>query len=123
MDEEKRKHEDGEGDDYSSAKRGKPAAAAGRNEEGAAPPGDEEVDEFFAILKRIHVAVKYFQERGAVAAPEKSVWTPAFRREDFEGVKGSEDEPKKKKKMDAPNAAAGLDLNSDLTSSDVSDSS
>ncbi|KAE9463952.1 hypothetical protein C3L33_04197, partial [Rhododendron williamsianum] len=36
--------------------------------EGQAMPTDEEVDEFFAILRRMQVAVKYFKKGGGNAA-------------------------------------------------------
>ncbi|KAI8528693.1 hypothetical protein RHMOL_Rhmol12G0167600 [Rhododendron molle] len=42
--------------------------------EGEAMPTDEEVDEFFAILRRMQVAVKYFKKGGGNAAAGRK-WT------------------------------------------------
>ncbi|KAL2509649.1 Endo/exonuclease/phosphatase domain-containing protein [Forsythia ovata] len=49
-------------------------------------PEDDEVDEFFAILRRIHVAVKYFEKRNRNGNRELTTptWSPSFEREDFE---------------------------------------
>ncbi|XP_057810628.1 uncharacterized protein LOC131025050 [Salvia miltiorrhiza] len=80
-------------------------------------PADEEVEEFFAILKRIQVAVKYFQDRRCAesemnaAAPPR--WSPTFEREDFDGVR-------KEGERSQGNRSVGLDLNSD-PGCDVSD--
>ncbi|KAL0408854.1 UNVERIFIED_CONTAM: hypothetical protein Sradi_1819800 [Sesamum radiatum] len=106
MEMEKRKRvEDGEA---AAGKRGK-----GRREDGAvdAVPGDEEVEEFFAILRRMQVALKYFENRNAGGQSRATPWRPAFEREDFAGVKNNPE----------GNRNAGLDLNSD-PASDVSDS-
>lgn len=105
---EKRKRED---DGGSNGRRGKPRRGGGGDEKVPAP-ADEEVEEFFAILKRIQVAVKYFEERdarrGADTAAAARRWRPTFEREDFDGVKTevgrSESEG---------NQGSGLDLNSD----------
>ncbi|KZV51823.1 hypothetical protein F511_11200 [Dorcoceras hygrometricum] len=74
-----------------------------------AEPADEEVDEFFSILRRIQVAVKYFKERasGELAA---TPWSPSFEQEDFAGV---EKEPVEIKNAGVEIKNAGLDLNSD----------
>ncbi|KAL1553566.1 hypothetical protein AAHA92_14225 [Salvia divinorum] len=93
----------------------------GHKRPAVAPPPDEEVEEFFAIVKRIRVALKYFQKRdgdsdgvrcvggGAAAKP---AWT--FEREDFDGVKTDPD-------GSHGHETSGLDLNSDPVS-DGSDS-
>ncbi|XP_051145328.1 protein NIM1-INTERACTING 2 [Andrographis paniculata] len=68
----------------------------GAVKEQTAVPGDEEVDEFFAILKRVRVAVDYFRERDggvrrseppstATATSTATPWSPAFEQGDFEG--------------------------------------
>ncbi|KAG6410339.1 hypothetical protein SASPL_128397 [Salvia splendens] len=79
----------------------------------AAPP-DEEVEEFFAIVKRIRVALKYFEKRDGVrgGAAAKTAWT--FEREDFDGVKTETEGCH-------GHETTGLDLNSDPVS-DGSDS-
>ncbi|KAK4423581.1 hypothetical protein Salat_1940900 [Sesamum alatum] len=105
MDVEKRKREDDGG-----ANVGKKAKAC-QDDDGVVPE-DEEVEEFFAIMKRIHVAVKYFRERKGSRDLTATPWSPSFERQDFEGVK----------KDQVENQNAGLDLNSDPGSA-VSDSS
>ncbi|XP_047944298.1 uncharacterized protein LOC125190918 [Salvia hispanica] len=82
----------------------------GHKRPAVAPPPDEEVEEFFAMVKRIRVALKYFKNRDGVrgGAAAKPAWT--FEREDFDGVK-----------TDPEGSHAGLDLNSDPVS-DGSDS-
>ncbi|XP_031101169.1 NRR repressor homolog 1-like [Ipomoea triloba] len=73
---------------------------------------EEEVEEFFAILRRIQVAVKYFGKvngesggGGRKATAEMAVrpWNPSFRREDFEEI------------AEAPETVVntGLDLNTE----------
>ncbi|KAL6505729.1 hypothetical protein OROHE_023108 [Orobanche hederae] len=79
-----------------------------------AAQADDEVDEFFAILKRMQVAVKYFQERdGGHRDLTVKSWSPLFEREDFEEVK------KKPDRSSGVNHNPGLDLNS-LADCDVS---
>ncbi|XVF03408.1 hypothetical protein REPUB_Repub04eG0258800 [Reevesia pubescens] len=49
---------------------------------------EEEVEEFFAILKRIHVAIKYFEKAnggGRSLTTTGNEWKPSFVLEDFEG--------------------------------------
>ncbi|KAL8531676.1 hypothetical protein ACS0TY_008318 [Phlomoides rotata] len=77
-----------------------------------APP-DEEVEEFFAILRRIQIALKYFQKRDSGRELTSAPWSPSFEREDFESV---ERRPEGKQ-------GTGLDLNSDpaFDDRDVSD--
>ncbi|KAL3501705.1 hypothetical protein ACH5RR_036154 [Cinchona calisaya] len=71
--------------------------------------GDREVEEFYAILRRIHVAVKYFEKgnggkkTNVVAAKP---WSPYFEREDFEVVNGD-------KNQETVVGNVGLDLNAD----------
>lgn len=105
MEMEKRKRED---DGETNGKNGKP-----RGDDGIPLPPDEEVEEFFAIVKRIRVALKYFQKRdgdgvkcvgGDMAA--KPTWSPSFEREDFDGVKTNPEGSRGHEKT-------GLDLNSD----------
>ncbi|KAH7840371.1 hypothetical protein Vadar_016084 [Vaccinium darrowii] len=79
-------------------------------------PGDDEVEEFFAILRRIRVAVEYFEKGGGkgggrlrelTAMGPSSRKTPPFRRREYEeeidGVKGLGEEV----------GDTGLDLNAD----------
>ncbi|GFP96599.1 hypothetical protein PHJA_001804000 [Phtheirospermum japonicum] len=74
---------------------------------------DEEVEEFFAILKRIRVAVKYFQERnGGHIDLTAAMWSPSFEPEDFEGVEKYPDSSGVKRN-------AGLDLNSEPDPDDL----
>ncbi|KAK4399939.1 hypothetical protein Sango_1100000 [Sesamum angolense] len=106
MEMEKRKRvDDGEA---AAGKRGK---RRWKDEDVGAVPGDEEVEEFFAILRRMQVALKYFENRNAGAQSRATPWRPAFEREDFAGVKNNQE----------GNRSAGLDLNAD-PASDVSDS-
>lgn len=79
MEMEKRKRED---DGESNGKFPK----AKREEEAAAVAGEEddkdEVDEFFAILKRMHVAIQYFQTRnGGRELTARSLWSQEFANE------------------------------------------
>lgn len=78
-------------------------------------PEDDEVEEFFAILRRIQVAVKYFEKRNGKIDREltPAAWSPSFKREDFEELK-----------KEKQNQNTGLDLNSDpAAEQNVSDSS
>lgn len=68
---------------------------------------DEEVEEFFAILRRIREAVKYFEKKddnGSGRVLTAKVWKPSFQVDDFDGSDG-EDE-------DGVKDGSGLDLNS-----------
>lgn len=69
---------------------------------------DEEVEEFFAIVRRIHVAAKHL---GRTASME---WRPSFQVEDFEEENESLTikDPKKEEKQTEAEADSGLDLNS-----------
>ncbi|XP_057765771.1 protein NEGATIVE REGULATOR OF RESISTANCE-like [Salvia miltiorrhiza] len=114
MEVEKRKrNDDGETN-------GKPREDTGAQKRATPPlPPDEEVEEFFAIVKRIRVALKYFQRRDGVRcvggeAAAKPTWSPSFEREDFDGVKPDPEGSRVHEKT-------GLDLNSHPVS-DASDS-
>ncbi|EYU29971.1 hypothetical protein ABFS82_05G032300 [Erythranthe guttata] len=74
--------------------------------EAVTPPEDEEVEEFFAILKRIHVAVKYFQKRNGGRDLTVTDWCPSFKTEDFDGAN------KVSEKIEGK-GDTGLDLNSE----------
>ncbi|XP_058192195.1 protein NIM1-INTERACTING 2-like [Rhododendron vialii] len=59
--------------------------------EGEAMPTDEEVDEFFAILRRMQVAVKYFKKGGRNAAAGRKWtgrWATELEAEVLAGVNG-----------------------------------
>lgn len=95
MEAEKRKRED---DGEAGGKRGNGGV---KTEE----PGDDEVEEFFAIMRRMHVAVRYFKERDRrklLAAPSDAS-SLSFRSEDFGAVE----------KQRERNLNNDLDLNSD----------
>ncbi|KAF7132482.1 hypothetical protein RHSIM_Rhsim09G0108600 [Rhododendron simsii] len=110
MDGEKRKRGDVDGE--VDGKRRRVSEDNGVKKE---EPGDDEVEEFFAILRRIRVAVEYFKKgngrggrRALTAAMESSSRRgPCFERRDFEeveGVKGPGEEEE---------GDTGLDLNAD----------
>ncbi|KAB2624296.1 protein NIM1-INTERACTING 2-like [Pyrus ussuriensis x Pyrus communis] len=71
---------------------------------------EEEVEEFFAILRRIHVAAKHL---GRAASME---WRPSFQVEDFKEDNESlmiKDQKKEEKQTEAEaKVDSGLDLNS-----------
>uniref|UniRef100_A0A6N2N401 Uncharacterized protein n=1 Tax=Salix viminalis TaxID=40686 RepID=A0A6N2N401_SALVM len=67
---------------------------------------EEEVEEFFAILRRIHVAVKYFEKS------EGKKWRPLLEREDFKELDGA-DLDTEKKEGNSFYENSGLDLNLD----------
>ncbi|KAG5522606.1 hypothetical protein RHGRI_034682 [Rhododendron griersonianum] len=59
--------------------------------EGQVMPTDEEVDEFFAILRRMQVAVKYFKKGGGNAAAGRKWtgrWATELEAEVLAGVNG-----------------------------------
>ncbi|KAI7979120.1 hypothetical protein ACSBR2_006164 [Camellia fascicularis] len=73
---------------------------------------DDDVEEFYAILQRIQVAVKYFQKgngeygRRELTANGSKSWSPSFEPADFKKVDG----------VKGPNGVeedTGLDLNAD----------
>ncbi|CAA2960107.1 NIM1-INTERACTING 2-like [Olea europaea subsp. europaea] len=76
-------------------------------------PEDDEVEEFFAILRRIHVAVKYFKKRNRHGDCESTMtaWSPSFQREDFEEVNVVKKEGSMEGTRDK--IAGTLDLNSE----------
>lgn len=63
-----------------------------REAEAEAMPTDEEVDEFFAILRRMQVAVKYFKKGGGNAAAGRKwtgrAWATELEAEVLAGVNG-----------------------------------
>ncbi|KAL2485142.1 Uncharacterized protein Adt_29898 [Abeliophyllum distichum] len=81
-------------------------------------PEDDEVDEFFAILRRIHVAVKYFEKRNRNGNRELTMptWSPSFEREDFEEVNAIKKEEEEESMDRNRDKIAGLDLNSEPAS-------
>ncbi|KAF5751928.1 hypothetical protein HS088_TW02G00947 [Tripterygium wilfordii] len=63
---------------------------------------EEEVEEFFAILRRIRVAVEYFdkgESKGGREMREKR-WRPCFRKDDFEVVAGGSNGDKRQRSFD-----------------------
>ncbi|KAJ0038235.1 hypothetical protein Pint_23279 [Pistacia integerrima] len=115
MNAEKRKRGDnGEQD-------GKSNRTKGNDVNGGLTVNDDEVDEFFAILKRIQVAVKYFEKSngGRRKLTEKG-WRPRFEAEDFDGDNGvnnnDNDENNGGKTEEAAEESSGFDLNSDPAS-------
>lgn len=109
MELEKRKREnEGEGN---AVRRKLREDEIGRKRVAPPQPGDEEVDEFFTMLKRVQVAIKYFQRRDNVGGQStaKSTWNPSFQREDFDGVKSDPECSREYGK-------GGFDLNSDPVS-------
>ncbi|XP_019054241.1 PREDICTED: protein NEGATIVE REGULATOR OF RESISTANCE-like [Nelumbo nucifera] len=82
---------------------------------------ESEVEEFYAILRRIHDAVKYFQKKqnnknGVEGHREKEKaprWRPEFEWEDFEEVKVRE---KRGEGVEEENNHMVLDLNADPVS-------
>ncbi|KAK4260857.1 hypothetical protein QN277_003921 [Acacia crassicarpa] len=64
---------------------------------------EKEIEEFFAIVSRLHEALQYFRKPVSsswTAATASAVWKPTFQLQDFQ---------------DLPDANNGLDLNSDPT--------
>ncbi|XP_050374795.1 protein NIM1-INTERACTING 2 [Argentina anserina] len=96
MDAEKRKRDDGV-----DRKRAKPA------EDKGTVVTEEEVEEFFTILRRIHVAARQFGKREG--EPGRKLTTSKKMRLSFEARDFEEEEKK-------PKADSGLDLNSDPAS-------
>ncbi|PIN05960.1 hypothetical protein CDL12_21507 [Handroanthus impetiginosus] len=116
MELEKRKRRD---DGESNGKREKPMEDDDvKKVEPQAPPGDEEVDEFFAILKRIKVAVRYFQRRDSISCTDgelaaKPSWIPSFEREDFDDARKDPESKNRNEGLDGSSKKKneGLDLN------------
>lgn len=108
MDSEKRKREieDNVTTNKKFMKNNTKAEDEGQEEE------EEEIQEFFAILRRIHVAVKYFEKsdgsgRSLTAPTAAHTWKPSFQAEDF-----LEDNDAVKDQTDTEDGLS-LDLNSD----------
>lgn len=92
----------GENGDPDRSRKRKLAAAAGlevpppppppaRAEVGTAPPSEAEVEEFFAIVRRMHVAVKYFgQKANGVDGKRPGKWRAALEAEDVVVVAADE---------------------------------
>ncbi|PSR88271.1 NRR repressor like [Actinidia chinensis var. chinensis] len=107
MEAEKRKRSD---DLEADGKRGR----VGEDNGAMTEPEDDEVEEFYAILRRIRVAVEYFEKgngdggrRELKGKRKASRWSPSFQREDFEEVDGGVKGPGEVE------GHAGLDLNVD----------
>lgn len=98
MESEKRKQRDDDGLVDGKRKKTRAEEAAGKTE-------DDEVEEFFTILRRIRAAVKYF-EKGKGDGDQKAsrIWSPSFQRQDFH--KASCD-------PEGVEENVGLDLNAD----------
>lgn len=117
MNAEKRKRGDNE------EQGGKSKRTKGNEVNGGLTVKDDEVDEFFAILKRIQVAVKYFDKRnGGTRKLTEKGWRPRFEAEDFDGDNGvnntdnNENNGGKSKTEEAAEEISGFDLNSDPAS-------
>ncbi|KAM7484555.1 hypothetical protein LguiA_000564 [Lonicera macranthoides] len=103
MESEKRKQRDN--DELVDGKRKKTRAE--EEEEGAGKTEDDEVEEFFAILRRIRAAVKYFEKgkrKGDGDQKASRTWSPSFQQQDFH--KASCD-------REGVEENVGLDLNAD----------
>ncbi|KAG5522605.1 hypothetical protein RHGRI_034681 [Rhododendron griersonianum] len=76
-------------------------------------PTDEEVDEFFAILRRMHAAAKYFEKGRGNAAGRKLTgrWATALEAEVLAGVNGAV-KAAEESAFGARKNRAALDLNS-----------
>ncbi|ESR50910.1 protein NIM1-INTERACTING 2 [Citrus sinensis] len=85
---------------------------------------EDEVEEFYAILRRIHVAVKYFEKVDNEARHKltDTGWRPRFEPEDFDEHDGVNDagvnnnRGQKEEGVEEGEEDSGLDLNSDPTS-------
>lgn len=65
------------------------ARARAREDDESRTATEEEVEEFFAILRRMHAAGRYFKKNNGngLEITEKGVrWRPAFEWEDFRGL-------------------------------------
>ncbi|KAH7857242.1 hypothetical protein Vadar_010473 [Vaccinium darrowii] len=106
--EKKRKRVEDGGGRRRKEREAKPEAEA---KAAAATPTDEEVDEFFAILRRMHVAVKYFEKSNAAGRKLTGRWATSLEAEVLAGVKVAEDGERKKGALDL-NALPEADSNS-----------
>ncbi|XP_027156766.1 protein NIM1-INTERACTING 2 [Coffea eugenioides] len=93
------------------------AAAVGlKMDEADGGDDDGEVEEFYAILRRIQVAVKYFEKSNGGSKKNSTAavaWSPNFEREDFEVVNGVNSQERVEDNV-------GLDLNADPDPDNVS---
>ncbi|XP_018627473.1 protein NEGATIVE REGULATOR OF RESISTANCE-like [Nicotiana tomentosiformis] len=94
-------------------KQKKTAKDDGRNKAAVAvaEAEDDEMEEFYAILRRIRAAVKYFEKGNAGGVSDRKMtagtpWNLTFRPEDFQEVDGV-------KVQDRVESNATLDLNAD----------
>ncbi|KAK3222558.1 hypothetical protein Dsin_009583 [Dipteronia sinensis] len=93
----------------------------GEDVDGGQTVTEDEVEEFFAILGRIQVSLKYFEKNkcNGRKLTEKR-WQPRFQAEDFDehnGVNGDNNKDNGGKKDEDVVGDSGLDLNSDPASS------
>lgn len=85
---------------------------------------EDEVEEFYAILRRIHVAVKYFEKVNNKSRRNvtDTGWMPRFEAEDFDEHNGANNASannnggQTEEGVEAGEEDSGLDLNSDPTS-------
>ncbi|OMO90268.1 hypothetical protein CCACVL1_07430 [Corchorus capsularis] len=102
----KRRDDDVEVDD---GKKDKRKGSISGGESAVSDKEEEEVEEFFAILRRIHVAVKYFEKGngGGRKLTMNNEWKPSFLLQDFEG----DNDVKSEGKTEDLEEDSGLDLN------------
>ncbi|TKY44701.1 hypothetical protein E2542_SST30979 [Spatholobus suberectus] len=81
----------------------------GEEEDGSGVPTEEEVEEFFAILRRMRVAVKYFDDKSGGREWREALETPAVAVD--HGHDGAEDDGKPEKKGGEGIVNGGFDLN------------
>ncbi|XP_014508265.1 uncharacterized protein LOC106767823 [Vigna radiata var. radiata] len=78
-------------------------------------PTEEEVEEFFAILRRMRVAVKYFDDKGRGGREWREVLETAElavdHSEEADGEQEGDDANPKKKRGEVANVIEGFDLN------------
>lgn len=124
MESEKRKPGDDGEMDGKRVKGGDDHIINGRESKGTEEE-EEEVEEFFAILKRIQVAVKYFEKgncSGSLKVRGSDQWRPSFLLQDFEGenddLKNDRGKLEQEEKVENLERNSGLDLNSEPVSKD-----
>lgn len=103
MEADKRKRRDADGKTDGKKKKA-PESDGGESE-------DYEVEEFYAILRRIHVAVTYFEKgngKGKLTANGSRLWSQPFELEAIEKGNGGEGRKDVEKSL-----GLGLDLNAD----------
>ncbi|OMO90267.1 hypothetical protein CCACVL1_07429 [Corchorus capsularis] len=106
MDGEKRKPEANDAVSSASAKRA-------REETASATVTDEEVEEFFAILRRIHVAVNYFKKGNGNGDKSKVTWMGKAESHNWGRNVEANGGKKKGDENVEENHIVGLDLNAD----------